>query len=266
MPGTTAEYARLPVTETAELTSDEEDDLYTRPPRRQRGRAGRPAKPSLQATPSAFREAATRPVKRYQLLDEEDALGALQAGTPDVRVRSALSVSKKACLALTCLLVLTACSVAVWFVPCRWYGCRSSVLPLQQSSVHRDYETMFPGIVVTTRLEVAPAVYVDSADLVFGYRTQDSEAGGVMVVESSGAAKLWRQELYEAPTDLQCGGVDLNGNGIFECLATGPSRMMALINMDRREVEWYLHAHNSSEQPLSLLAPLLLTDLTSDVS
>ena len=39
----------------------------------------------------------------------------------------------------------------------------------------------------------------------------------------------------QAPVDLRCGGLDLNGNGIFECLATGPSSMMALINMDKRQ-------------------------------
>ena len=51
--------------------------------------------------------------------------------------------------------------------------------------------------VVTTRLLVSPTVYTDSADLVFGFKRQDSTAGGVMVVASSSGAKLWQQELYE---------------------------------------------------------------------
>ncbi|KAF0293759.1 hypothetical protein FJT64_008514 [Amphibalanus amphitrite] len=272
-------------------SSEEEDDLYTRPPRRHRHKGARNGKPSLQTAPMAFREAATRPVKRYQLLDEEDALGALQA-TPDIRQPRPLSVTKKACLVTACLLILTVTSVAVWLVPCQWYGCSlglTETLPfpvisvavwlvpcqwygcslglgsgLEQSSVRRDYEVMFPGIMVTTRVLAAPTVYVDSADVVFGFRRQDSTAGGLMVVASSSGQKLWQQDLYEAPVDLRCGGLDLNANGIFECLATGGSSMMALVNMDKRRVEWYLHEHNSTARPLSLLPPVLLDDLTSD--
>ncbi|XP_043242206.1 uncharacterized protein LOC122391926 [Amphibalanus amphitrite] len=265
MPSTSAEYARLPVTELVDdLSSEEEDDLYTRPPRRHRHKGARNGKPSLQTAPMAFREAATRPVKRYQLLDEEDALGALQA-TPDIRQPRPLSVTKKACLVTACLLILTVISVAVWLVPCQWYGCSLGLgSGLEQSSVRRDYEVMFPGIMVTTRLLAAPTVYVDSADVVFGFRRQDSTAGGLMVVASSSGQKLWQQDLYEAPVDLRCGGLDLNSNGIFECLATGGSSMMALVNMDKRRVEWYLHEHNSTSRPLSLLPPVLLDDLTSD--
>ena len=56
MPGVGAEYARLPVTEIADdFSSEEEDDLYTRPPRRHKGKPAKNGKPSLQGAPMAFR-------------------------------------------------------------------------------------------------------------------------------------------------------------------------------------------------------------------
>ena len=56
MPGVGTEYARLPVTEIADdFSSEDEDDLYTRPPRRHKPKTARNGKPSLQTAPEAFR-------------------------------------------------------------------------------------------------------------------------------------------------------------------------------------------------------------------
>lgn len=67
-------------------------------------------------------EAATRPVKRYQLLDEEDALGVLQAASPGVRVRSSGGGRKKACLLITCLLLLTGNGILLTRAPAMLAG------------------------------------------------------------------------------------------------------------------------------------------------
>ena len=58
----------------------------------------------------------------------------------------------------------------------------------------------------------------------------DVQCGGVDLLCGSDVLPV-----RQAPVDVQCGGVDLDGDGVFECLVTGSSRLMALINMDKRQ-------------------------------
>ncbi|TRY69355.1 hypothetical protein TCAL_11022 [Tigriopus californicus] len=135
-----------------------------------------------------------------------------------------------------------------------------------------DWSRKFTRIVLTSGLHVTRQPPSQNADekgrtiLVSGFVSGDSHRGnnqdaGLIGLEPRKGRELWRRALYAPPKQMDCHYLDVNSDGVKDCLVIGDKGLLAAIDPVRGEQLWFLHHHI----PLvNLSLPRFLPDLNDD--
>ncbi|XP_040571328.1 uncharacterized protein [Lepeophtheirus salmonis] len=152
--------------------------------------------------------------------------------------------------------------VLAWHLPC--YSC-SSVYSTSSSSADYPYTQSFTSrnewvitfddLVLISGLEV-----ISSSVVVSGYSENTSSYGMIGFDPESGQI-LWKRSISSIIHKHGCHLIDVNGDGIKDCIVTGDSGIFAAINPVNGAELWYTRHHI----PLTNLSlPRKLPDLNND--
>lgn len=121
---------------------------------------------------------------------------------------------------------------------------------------------------ITTNLEAVTLKFGSPPFLVvFGMRskTNNSSTAGLMALSESEGNILWYVPLHSVPTSLKCNILDVNKDGIMDCIIRGENGLFVAVNSINGHTFWYLHNHNGQPPPVGLSAPVIIPDCDGDL-
>ncbi|XP_076309136.1 uncharacterized protein LOC143224751 isoform X3 [Tachypleus tridentatus] len=150
-----------------------------------------------------------------------------------------------------------------WLLPCNLPEFRK-----QEKQDKVSWLTHLNNTEITTNLEAVTLISGSPPFLVvFGMRskTNNSSTAGLMALSQSGGKIVWYVPLHSVPTSLKCNILDVNKDGIMDCIIRGENGLFVAINSVNGHTFWYLHNHNGQPPPVGLSAPVIIPDCDGDL-
>ncbi|PRD35216.1 UNVERIFIED_CONTAM: hypothetical protein NCL1_12221 [Trichonephila clavipes] len=115
----------------------------------------------------------------------------------------------------------------------------------------------------TSPLDFANLGSFRSRLIILGFEGTESESGLLAVQESNGK-ESWRLHLHSALSSSLCNVIDVNSDGIKECLVIGNDGLLAAIDVKKGSSLWYLHNHSDLNNANSIGGPVIVPDYDED--
>lgn len=235
-----------------------------------------------------FQQLANGPSQTYSPLpqilsdddeDEDDTREALNKndGLPPVLIpaggkRRKMSFIRQACFVFSLVLAVAAVSSFLWLLPCD--SGNATCQPHIFHSSTNNWKRTFRSIVFTSGLQLVDADQDGILDIILGFGTNDSSGlrgtsqglseAGVMVLRGRDGHQIWNQTYYSAPTEIVCGALDQNQDGVLDCILVGDHGLFSVVNVSNDNTFWYLHDHPKSLHQEAVSMPVIVSDLDGD--
>ncbi|GFR29199.1 uncharacterized protein TNCT_429731 [Trichonephila clavata] len=148
--------------------------------------------------------------------------------------------------------------IFVFFVPCTMTQNLNRICHL----THK-WRKSFHNISFTSPLDFANLGSFRSRLIILGFEGTESESGLLAVQESNGK-ESWRLHLHSALSSSLCNVIDVNSDGIKECLVIGNDGLLAAIDVKKGSSLWYLHNHSDLNNANSIGGPVIVPDYDED--
>ncbi|XP_035230049.1 uncharacterized protein LOC118201997, partial [Stegodyphus dumicola] len=181
-----------------------------------------------------------------------------QSETDDV-VTKTLPMSPLRILLFVLSLILCVLFVIifVFFIPCSMHGSLNMTC-----SLNYRWQKTFLNLSFTSPLDFVSSRLLKKRLIIFGYLT-DEESGLLAVQESTGKEQ-WRLPFHSTPFSSICNIIDVNLDGIPECLVIGSNGLLVAVDIKKGVSLWYLHNHSDINDAHSISGPLVVPDCDGD--
>ncbi|XP_022258109.1 protein FAM234A-like, partial [Limulus polyphemus] len=174
-----------------------------------------------------------------------------------------MSPVQKLLFLLSLLLCLLFFITFGWLLPCNLPGFSG-----QQKQEKANWLARLNNTEITTNLEAVALKFGGPPFLViFGMRSKanNSDNAGLMALSQSDGKTLWYVPLHSMPTSLKCNMLDINRDGVMDCIVRGQNGLFVAVNSINGHTFWYLHNHNNQPPPVGLSAPVIIPDCDGDL-
>ncbi|XP_063221387.1 protein FAM234B [Bacillus rossius redtenbacheri] len=170
--------------------------------------------------------------------------------------------------------------VFLWVLPCDWATCPSAQGLRARS---RSWERTLVGLELKGAISIVPGVLGRSRNLIFmlrgdvgnpsgsntsraGVESFPVDGGGIISLIGSTGVIAWWKRLSALPRDIDCSLLDVDNNGVDDCLVLGDKGLLLAIDPVSGAQRWQLRAASGKEAdaPTDLDFPLVLPDLDDD--
>ncbi|XP_055928423.1 uncharacterized protein LOC129959552 [Argiope bruennichi] len=146
--------------------------------------------------------------------------------------------------------------IFVFFVPCTTSQNLNRICHLTYK-----WRKSFPNMSFTSPLDFLDHGSYGKRLIILGF--EGSESGLIAIQESNGK-ESWRLHLHSLPISSFCNVIDVNSDGIAECLVIGYNGLFAAIDVKKGISLWYLHNHSDLNSANSIYGPVIVPDCDED--
>ncbi|GIY68312.1 uncharacterized protein CEXT_220901 [Caerostris extrusa] len=146
--------------------------------------------------------------------------------------------------------------IFVFFVPCKMSQDLNRVC-------HPSYKwrKTFPNISFTSPLDFVDEKLFESRLVILGFEGIES---GLIAIKESNGKESWRLHLHSLPVSSICNVIDVNSDGIKECLVIGNDGLLVAIDVKKGISLWYMHNHSNLNNANTIYGPIIVPDSDQD--
>lgn len=176
-----------------------------------------------------------------------------------LKKRQKMSLLRKICFVFSIILCFVTIAVFLWLLPCSGDG----ICPIRVTSWDKNLENVeLKGTISLIKHELN-----HSNNLAILFRrnmfTQDSH-NGMASFSDIDSKMLWYKSYDREPIEMKCGLLDVNLDGVTDCLLLEEAGLVALDATNGLEF-WYVHNHKSQNAIAKLIFPLIVADMNHDL-
>ncbi|GIY06033.1 uncharacterized protein CDAR_24631 [Caerostris darwini] len=119
----------------------------------------------------------------------------------------------------------------------------------------------FPNISFTSPLDFVDHKSFESRLVILGFEGIES---GLMAIKESDGKESWRLHLHSLPASSICNVIDVNSDGIKECLVIGNDGLLVAIDVKKGISLWYMHNHSNLNNANTIYGPIIVPDSDQD--
>ncbi|KRT80324.1 hypothetical protein AMK59_7925 [Oryctes borbonicus] len=169
-----------------------------------------------------------------------------------------MSLSRKYCFLFSILACFLTIAIFLWVLPCS----ENDTCPMHISNwenQHEDFE-------FKSRINIVNSAFADSYNLVILFKKSlndaDSKNGAMCILGNNGGISWYTPQVKE-PADLNCYLIDVNGDGVKDCLLLGEMGLQA-VDPISGQILYHVHNQNAEKGINSIDIPVILPDLNKD--
>ncbi|XP_026481022.1 uncharacterized protein LOC113387856 [Ctenocephalides felis] len=173
-----------------------------------------------------------------------------------------MSPVRKFCFVLSLMACLFTIIVFLWVIPCSE---NLTCKPLSSVIKVSNWNKGYTGLELKGVINIVEGMSGRSKNLIFLYRgdmiTEHENGtfkeGGVISIMAANGEVVWYRGMKKSPVDIDCGLIDIDGNGLSDCLVLGTNGLMESLNPISGISYWSLDLPyltiNSNEFPVVLM-------------
>ncbi|XP_015903902.1 uncharacterized protein [Parasteatoda tepidariorum] len=123
------------------------------------------------------------------------------------------------------------------------------------------WKRIFHNMSFTTPLEFVKNNVSKTSLIILG--CNNGEPSLIAIQENNGKER-WKLHFHSALFSSICNVLDLNSDGIPECLIIGNNGLFAAVDVEKGATLWYLHNHSDILSPHSIYGPAIVPDCDDD--
>ncbi|GFT01138.1 uncharacterized protein NPIL_214741 [Nephila pilipes] len=180
-------------------------------------------------------------------------------GTADINSKNVpMSPMRLTMFILSLIVCVLFVIIFVFFVPCTMTQSLSRICHL----THK-WRKSFHNMSFTSPLDFANHGSFRSRLIILGFEGIESDSGLLAIQESNGK-ESWRLHLHSTLSSSLCNLIDVNSDGVKECLVIGNDGLLAAIDVKKGNSLWYLHNHSDLSNANSIGGPVIVPDYDED--
>ncbi|KAK7868182.1 hypothetical protein R5R35_003050 [Gryllus longicercus] len=187
-----------------------------------------------------------------------------------------MSPLRKICFVLSIVLCGLTIVIFLWIIPCDWATCPSA--PLKTGT--KAWEITLESIELKGRISVVAGVPGRGHNLIFLMREDVTSSilsqvkgfkepvnshpicsRGILSLVGSTGKVAWCKRLQSLPHDIDCSLIDVNGDGVNDCIVVGAEKLLMAFDPISGDEIWRLDEHSNA---VDIDFPLILPDLDED--
>lgn len=181
--------------------------------------------------------------------------------------RQPMSPIRKFCFISSIIVCFLTIVIFLWVLPCSDDKTCPAVHPKHYSSSwDKDYE----GIELMGPINVVNSSNGKSKNLVVLFRNdivhlgKNNGGGGVISIMGDSGNVAWYIPRQRTPKRLECNLLDVNNNGVKDCVVTGENGLFEALDPQSGKVHWNIHIPNNKSLFSSVEFPLVVLDVNND--
>ncbi|KAI5736174.1 hypothetical protein M8J76_000651 [Diaphorina citri] len=184
----------------------------------------------------------------------------------EVLFKRPMSTSRKLAFVLSILMCFVTVAVFLWVIPCDWSACPCK----SEDANSASWSISAAGI------ELEGPITIARDKLLFMMRSPIFErrqmslrsgqppptGGGLIALDSVRPVELWRKTLNNVPKEVDCGLIDINLDGVLDCIVIADNGYLAVLSQATGNLLW--RKTNNGYKDGKMKFPLIVDDLTGD--
>ncbi|RZF35744.1 hypothetical protein LSTR_LSTR012042 [Laodelphax striatellus] len=184
--------------------------------------------------------------------------------------RKPMSPVRKLAFVFSVLVCFLTIAVFLWVIPCEWSKCPSKIQQLEWEETLYHLELMGPmqsvhtesglNLVSMVRGAVWSPIGTNSQQQQF-----EANSGGVICLQGLTGVVAWWTRLTQLPSRISCSLLDVDSNGVSDCLVQGDLGYLVAINSESGMKVWRFDLKlNEGETIERITFPVVIPDVNGD--
>lgn len=169
--------------------------------------------------------------------------------------KTKMSTIRRILFVISILICFLTVIIFLWLLPCS----ADKVCPIKLS----NWDAQFDNFELKGAINVIKHNLGQTLTLLFLDSINAGSEGGVVSFSDTSGEILWYKRQSQRPVEMNCDSVDLNNDGVLDCLVLD-SRGVVALNAVTGETLWYLHDHKNQEKLFNEHLPIALADFDGD--
>ncbi|XP_039280527.1 protein FAM234B [Nilaparvata lugens] len=185
----------------------------------------------------------------------------------DIYFKKPMSPVRKLAFVFSVLICFLTIAVFLWEIPCEWSQCPSKIQQVQWEETLYHLELIGPMQSVHSKTDLSLVSMVRGAEWPSSNSQHQfpAQTGGLVCLQSLTGAVAWWARLSVSPDQLSCSILDLDSNGVFDCLVQGDHGYLVAINSQSGMNVWkFVMKLNKGETIERITFPVIIPDVTGD--